>query len=165
MIRHADGTVTHEGRVVGLGRFRHFPGTGMGDNTEYAVVLNPDGTYGEVTLSVYHDGLYDRYAEATVDAPAEAVAAYNSKIEAERKSSKEAAELKALIEEAARLEKGKRVRVVRGRKVPHGTEGEVFWVGYTRYGRRVGFTGTDGQTYWTAASNVEVIPVCPLCAE
>lgn len=48
-----------------------------------------------------------------------------------------------------------RIKVVRGRKVPLGTEGVCFWVGDSRYGARVGFKGDDGKTYFTALKNVE----------
>ena len=55
------------------------------------------------------------------------------------------------------MEKGQTVTVVKGRKVPKGTTGVVFWVGEDSYGKgRIGFKGTDGETYWTATSNVEV---------
>jgi len=94
------------------------------------------------------------------------------------------AQLKMQAEAAAKWpEKGKRVRVVYGRKVPHGTEGVVIWVGeknYGPYGQRVTRIGIatddekeqvvrsrrDGTTYvverhahvvWTASSNVEVV--------
>ena len=50
--------------------------------------------------------------------------------------------------------KGQTVTVVKGRKVPIGTTGRVFWSGEGRYGWRVGFETADGETFWTAASNV-----------
>ncbi|MCB9669746.1 MAG: hypothetical protein H6734_09780 [Alphaproteobacteria bacterium] len=56
------------------------------------------------------------------------------------------------------MEKGARVKVVRGRKVPIGTVGTVFWVGDNPYGdgQRLGIEGDDGETYWTAGKNCEV---------
>lgn len=55
------------------------------------------------------------------------------------------------------MEKGQTVTVVKGRKVPKGTTGVIFWVGEDSWGKgRIGFKGTDGETYWTATSNVEV---------
>lgn len=53
--------------------------------------------------------------------------------------------------------KGQTVKVVKGRKVPIGTEGVVFWVGESQYGWRVGFEDAEGTTHWTAASNVEAV--------
>ncbi len=55
------------------------------------------------------------------------------------------------------------MKVVKGRKVPKGTQGRLFWVGQTRFGKRVGFNDATGTTHWTAATNVEVIPTCPDC--
>jgi hypothetical protein len=61
--------------------------------------------------------------------------------------------------------RGKLVKVIAGRKVPHGITGLVFWAGiknYDKYGRscfnelRIGIE-SDGQRYFTAAKNVEVI--------
>lgn len=80
------------------------------------------------------------------------------------------------VQEAARVvEKGKRVRVARGRKVPIGTEGELFWIGQTNvYGgyskwsqrdvRKVGVATTErkdergryADVAWTYESNLEV---------
>lgn len=70
----------------------------------------------------------------------------------------------ALVQEFAH----KRVRVVKGRKVPLGTEGVVFWMGshdYSRYGDpwgiytsyRAGIRADDGTVYWTAVDNIEVV--------
>lgn len=62
------------------------------------------------------------------------------------------------LEDAATPRKGKRVRVVRGRKVPRGTEGVVIWLGVDDWGKaRLGLKDADGNAHWTAASNVEVI--------
>lgn len=62
----------------------------------------------------------------------------------------------------------KRVRVVKGRKVPKGTEGEVFWFGsychspygdpwgiYTTY--RCGIKDDFGNVHWTSVDNIEVV--------
>lgn len=62
----------------------------------------------------------------------------------------------------------KRVKVVKGRKVPKGTEGVVFWMGsychspygdpwgiYTTY--RCGLKDDSGEVYWTSLDNVELI--------
>ncbi len=61
---------------------------------------------------------------------------------------------------------GKSVRVVRGRNVPKGTEGEVFWVGPDKFARnfyggpvkmRIGIRLADGSKVFTAESNVDVL--------
>lgn len=62
----------------------------------------------------------------------------------------------------------KRVKVVKGRKVPIGTEGECFWMGSydnSKYGDpwgiytniRVGIKDDNGEVYWTSVNNIEVI--------
>jgi hypothetical protein len=62
----------------------------------------------------------------------------------------------------------KTVKVVKGRKVPIGTVGECFWMGgydNSKYGDpwgiyttvRIGIKDDDGNVYWTALDNVEVV--------
>lgn len=60
----------------------------------------------------------------------------------------------------------KEVRVVKGRKVPIGTTGTVFWIGmrnYSKYGYwwswevRVGIKTAEGETYFTAENNIELV--------
>jgi hypothetical protein len=60
--------------------------------------------------------------------------------------------------------RGKTVKVVKGRKTPVGTTGEVIWTGegrkYSYYGKtpyRVGIKTADGTVHWTDADNVEVL--------
>jgi hypothetical protein len=60
--------------------------------------------------------------------------------------------------------KGKVVKVVKGRKTPVGTTGDVIWSGegrrYGYYGKtpyRVGIKAADGVVHWTDADNVEVL--------
>lgn len=62
------------------------------------------------------------------------------------------------------MEKGSRVKVVKGRKVPIGTVGTVFWIGDNQWGegKRLGIEGDDGETYWTAASNCEETDEAPV---
>ena len=63
---------------------------------------------------------------------------------------------------------GKRVKVVKGRAVPRGTEGIVFWMGaknYTGYAdswgnrtvTRIGIKDSRGAVHWTALNNVELV--------
>lgn len=61
--------------------------------------------------------------------------------------------------------KGMEVEVVKGRKVPKGTKGEVFWVGESTFGYttswRVGFKTAEGEKHFTALSNVEAVEGWP----
>lgn len=58
--------------------------------------------------------------------------------------------------DAGEIIKGQHVVVWKGRKVPKGIEGTVFWTGPDRYTgiTRVGFKTESGETYYTDASNV-----------
>lgn len=56
--------------------------------------------------------------------------------------------------------KGKLVKVYKGRKVPIGTIGTLFWEGYNRYNPnnpRIGIKDSTGKAYWTYKNNVEVL--------
>lgn len=61
--------------------------------------------------------------------------------------------------------KGDRVRVVKGRKVPKGTEGTIFWTGHGNYGPRCGLKedgAGENDAHWTAISNlVRILPDVP----
>lgn len=119
--------------------------------------------------------------EYTIDANEEALAAYEGwkagRLLAKRLDDYNALEFRA-NERRRNVEVGKTVRVTKGRKVPQGTEGVVFWIGSSGYGTKVGLglpnedgsytfvekAGRYGKTYksyknvaWTAISNVQVI--------
>lgn len=154
-IKKLDGTVTHSGKVVAT----YCQVSSLWEQDRwYAVVLADDGGYETVSLGSQRWASYGCERDvATIDAGAEAVAAYEA-VQAEK--ARQAAETAArLRREAAarRVEKGKKVRVVRGRKVPRGTEGVVIWRGRSNYGgMRVGIKDAAGEVHWTAESNVEV---------
>jgi hypothetical protein len=59
--------------------------------------------------------------------------------------------------EAEEISMHKLVRVVKGRKVPKGTEGEVFWIGFTKFGRSVGIRLLDGTKVFTSFENVKAV--------
>lgn len=54
------------------------------------------------------------------------------------------------------MDKGSRVRIVKGRKAV-GVTGTVFWLGDNKFGegKRAGIEGDDGETYWIATENLE----------
>lgn len=59
--------------------------------------------------------------------------------------------------EAGEMVKGQTVEVVRGRKVPKGTVGTIFWTGEDGYGNeRIGIKTEAGETFFFAAKNAEV---------
>jgi hypothetical protein len=124
----------------------------------YATVVEEDGSYKNVCLG---NSEFGRDIEATVDASPEMIQAYEDHVDHLRveREAEYAARMTQEAEERAQAEalepvKGARVRVVKGRKVPKGTEGVVFWLGMDTYGMRLGLKDAEGQTHWTAASNV-----------
>ena len=97
--------------------------------------------------------------------PGEAGAEYHSATEAEYavanaivgKVYRDEIRARIRIERRAELTEvrvGTKVRVIRGRKIPIGTEAVARWVGKTQYGHRIGFD-LDGQRVYTDLRNVE----------
>ena len=149
--------VSYEGAVLAT-RERNF----YDDSDFYAVVWDEaTGRIAEVEYATTRGWTYAN--SATVDATPEVI----EKAYAYARGLALADLKDRAASKARKVAKGKFVRVVKGRKVPKGTEGEVFWVGpgkaYSYYAAkygvpdRVGFKTADGTTYWTAASNLEVL--------
>jgi hypothetical protein len=140
-------TVTYEGLVLFTGEHNWHD-----DSDFYAMVWDAEaGEPREVGYASTRGWTYNN--SATADATPEVQAAYDAwkaRLAAERYDAYMAAE-------AAKVAKGREVRVVKGRKVPVGTQGTVIWAGEGRYGRRVGLKDADGTVHWTAESNVEVV--------
>lgn len=93
--------------------------------------------------------------DATDDVKALAAAYRKAQADAAAKLERQRA-VDRQVEIAKTVAKGKDVTVVKGRKVPIGTTGNVFWLGQTQYGWRVGLKDANGTTHWTALSNVAV---------
>lgn len=146
---------TFDGAVLG---FRHRTERIMSDVWEdvgYAVVW--DGTkVTEVAVGDSYSGSYaDHEADATPDAYGKAML-WTIDDEGRRWLAERHAGWDRMVAAAHRVEVGKEVAVVRGRKVPKGTTGRVFWMGDSRFGRRVGLRDATGTVHWTALTNVEV---------
>lgn len=149
-------TVTYEGAVLSTGERN-----GYDDSDFYADVWDEaSGSIKRIDYATTRGWTY--LNGAAVDATPEVIEKANAYARARALDALKA----AAAEDARTVAKGKRVKVVKGRKVPKGTEGTVFWMGKGRaysYSQakwgvpdRVGFKGDDGVTYWTAASNLEV---------
>jgi hypothetical protein len=69
----------------------------------------------------------------------------------------EAARWAAEFEEAKTPRCGKEVKVVRGRKVPVGTTGRIFWTGSMLYGVAIGVQTKTGEKFFTSIKNIEVV--------
>lgn len=127
------------------------------DSYFYVTYFDPET--GGFESKEYGSTAYVPTSRVTIDAP-EALKQYHAEVQQEAWA-KYHAELAAeqAAKEAATPSKGKVVKVVKGRKIPIGTEAEVFWYGETGYGWRVGLALTEtGEKVFTAASNVEVLP-------
>jgi len=141
-IKWNDGKVGYQGLVVE-------------SNWDYAVVWDQEEKKFR-PVAIYHhwfDGDSQQLGKAEVDALAELVEAY-------RKQKADEAARERALEEVKRelsLEKGKYIKVVKGRKVPIGTEGLCIWHGPGTWGMRVGLKTKEGEVFWTAESNVEVV--------
>lgn len=125
------------------------------DSDFYMTVWNPEKKAPEEICFASTRGWTYPCLGSKVDASPDVMAEYRAyMLERER----EAREARAAAE-AAKPARGKILRVVRGRKVPIGTSGTCIWTGEGRYGSRVGIKDYNGGVHWTAASNVEVVPV------
>lgn len=150
---------THVGVVLELREMN-----GYDDSDFYAVVW--DTEKGETKRVVYASTRGWTYPNgAAVDATPEVLAAYTAWTDKRRA---EAMRL-ALEAEAKEPKVGRRVKVVKGRKVPIGSSGEVFWYGPDKFEdrrytpsfmprkMRCGVKLENGDKVFTAADNVEVI--------
>lgn len=159
---------THIGLVIRVGERNYHD-----DSDFYAVVWNPQKACPEeIEYATTRAWTYPNHAE--VDATPIVQRAYEAYVEAESEAS---AELEHQLR-AKQPEVGKRVRVVRGRKVPIGTEGVIFWMQPQTFSPRFrnGYkTGPDTikigialnqdrdaknryvNVAWTYAQNVEVV--------
>lgn len=66
---------------------------------------------------------------------------------------------KKKLEEAKKITYHKLVKVVRGRKVPIGTEGEIMWMGNNGFGPTVGIRLLDGKVVFTSQKNVQAVTI------
>lgn len=139
---------THEGRVLALREENRYD-----DSDFYALVWSDEKQQPvEVLYGTTRAPTYENWA--SVDATTWVAAKYEAWKREQARLRAEALEAR----EKRTVRKGKRVRVVGGRKVPIGTVGTVHWIGEGIRGReRVGLTGLDGVAYWTDARNVEVL--------
>jgi hypothetical protein len=131
--------------------------TYMGDcDTNYfAIVFDPD------SCEFFHAGHSYSPLCVTIDAPEDVMAAFQAQQDAKEAQRRAAAVMEQvrerLIEESL-PKPGRRVTVVRGRKIAQGTEGIVQVYCKSNFGgMRVKFVTDDGVEHWTDAYNVEVI--------
>lgn len=131
------GETTHEGLVIREFRKDTRVMSDIYSIERYAEVWNPDENR---TETVHVGGAFEcntRSGDVTVDIAGEHLAAYEAEVERQaelqRQFDAEKARKRALRRHNS-PERGKTMRVIRGRKVPKGTEGIVFWIGNGRAG-------------------------------
>jgi hypothetical protein len=135
------GKVTHEGLVMDTFTRCDRVMSDIYSDERYASVWNPEINRVE---SVHLGGAFElntRSGHAVVDILPEYLEIHIGQVEAEqrvreerdRKAREERAR-KQIEDDHNRPAKGKVMKVVRGRKVPHGTVGKVFWVKDDRVG-------------------------------
>lgn len=149
-----------KGLVVGYGDTY----LGDGDSVWYVRIWNPvTKTEGHISMGYvnawpgnHENVVYDATEE--VKAEWEAWKAEQEKIRQQKEREAAERERKYRAEQEAKTpNRGKTVKVVKGRKVPVGLIGQVFWRGQTKYGYRVGIEVMDGVRIFVAESNVEVV--------
>jgi hypothetical protein len=122
--------------------------------------VEPDGSITSIAYMTEGFGGNPGLESWEIDATPEAIAQHEAWLaarEAERVEL-EARRARAIAAaEAKAVRKGRRCKVVRGRKVPKGTEGVCIWVGDGHYGERCGIKDDSGTVHWTASKNVEAI--------
>jgi len=94
--------------------------------------------------------------DAVVDATDEILAKVEKYVEGNVK----ATEFTNRVDAFYNIEKGDKVKVVAGRKVPIGTLGVLFWTGldhYNRHNTRAGIRDENEEVYWTSMSNLKKI--------
>jgi hypothetical protein len=153
------GTVSYSGAVLRIKSKNERIMSDVWDTVSYAEVWNGKGVT-DISLGCSEFGW--AYA-VDIDATPDVVAQANDWLLALKVAEFEADRLTAISRARSAAEKvapGKEIVIVKGRKVPIGAEGRVFWVGpdkFSRYGGlRIGFKNADGATFWTAASNAKV---------
>jgi hypothetical protein len=166
---------TYEGRVVSVFTREERVMSDVWEYVTKAIVYSPE-TLGQkmyngqiqsssfLEVVVHSTGHYLSYGEAEVDASSHIIAQWEQECEQQRK--REEAERLEREAQARRSEVtvGKIVKVMKGRKVPKGTFGKVFWVGNNGYGTSVGIATTNKKekgryldVVFTSIHNVQVV--------
>lgn len=150
-------SIHHEGLVIAT-RERNF----YDDSDFYAVVWNPETQ----SVETYEYGT-TRFGgtdanSASADLADEHKPAYRDYLIRQQEQALRAHDRKewqqAAYAAVTPSSKGQTVKVVKGRKVPVGFTGQIIWTGTDNYGNdRIGIRSAEGDTQFTAASNVVVV--------
>jgi hypothetical protein len=146
---------THQGLCL-----QEFERNGYHDSDFYMVVWNPATKTPEtIEFATTRGWTYPCFG-SSVDATPEVIAEYEAYLAEQRKK----AELASDKEQARQPKFGRTVKVVKGRKVPVGTTGEICWIGKNQFGgayskvtTRVGIRLLDGTKVFTDFANCEIV--------
>jgi hypothetical protein len=153
MAIHRNGITSHEGLVLGYSHETW--NDSMQIASKFALVW--DVLKGAPNSVYVSDDYQNTNGSYEVDATPEVQAAYGA-------YSNHVAEMQRLADverEFNRVDKGKFVTVARGRKVPKGTRGQVFWIGNNGFGTSVGIITATGEKHFTALTNVDTVVASP----
>lgn len=160
------GAVTYEGLVLAISTSEERIMSDVYATVTYALVW--DAVAGKPTTVTLYNSEFGGLSEAEVDATPEVRAAYETYQAEESRKATEAARAyrneeaqKALLVPCI----GHTARVVRGRKVPLGTEGMVVWVDNVEYVSRIGIEDAAGMIHYTAITNAERTDSAPRAGE
>jgi hypothetical protein len=139
---------------------------GYNDSDWYMTVYEPEtDSFNEILFATTRGWTYPAMGSKP-DATPEVIAKWESY---QRRLAEKSQAIRETIETMT-PDVGKTVEVIKGRKVPKGLVGVVFWVGagtkytpnygYSRHQRvanRLGIKDSQGNTYWTSEDNVQVV--------
>lgn len=146
--------VSYSGKVVDRREMN-----GARDSDFLAMVETDPGVFMEVEYASTSHYTYGNGCkiDATEDVQ-HRYAQYRETLKAQEQVRSEIRSCQYSIDKAKEIQKGDSVVVVKGRKVPKGTSGVVFYIGpdqYKQSGNRIGFRDADGTVYWTSDANLE----------
>jgi hypothetical protein len=152
--------VSHEGCVIGTFSVEQRVMSDIYADVTFATVWDPETKTTKVVRLYSNFELDMACAVAVVDLKAEYLADYEACVAAGEaaKLAAEKARVEAALARAAKEPvRGRTCKVVKGRKVPVGTVGFLFWTGAGTYGARGGLKLDDGSVVWTALNNLEAV--------
>jgi hypothetical protein len=164
-----DGTVKYAGMVVEAywQEVRVMSDVWEQEWRAVAMDYNEDGDIVFVHIPIGVTGFGPIEGSCEIDAAPELLALYKeylakckSRSDNMREAEYEISNIRRSIADLTCLARGKNVKVVKGRKVPLGTEGQVIWIGPDQFhaGKvRIGLKDVGGVTHWTAGDNVKVM--------
>jgi hypothetical protein len=150
------GKRTHEGCVIKMERKDFRAMSDVYTVAEYALVWLPEEERVEwQRINILYMGC-NNHCKIEVDIHsgeyAEDYEIFLFLQEEREKAFQKAKDEKMFKEALHTVQKGRNCRVIKGRKVPKGTEGNIFYIRHDR----IGFKDTEGVAYWVNADQVEV---------